>query len=77
MPEETLEQYAIYDHPSDYPNNFVVRRWEVVRGVPVAMPCGNPVLTETLEAARAVVPPGFVNIGRFENDDPVILEVWI
>ena len=75
MSDVILSQYAIYDHPSDYPHNFVVRRWDVYDGFDVPVPNGNPVLAETLEGARAAVPPGLVNIGRMPGDDPVILEV--
>lgn len=26
-PSEPLVMYAIYEHPADYPNDFVCRRW--------------------------------------------------
>jgi hypothetical protein len=76
MSDSLLRQYVIYDHPRDYPDYFVVRAWEINSGIPIPLPFGNPVLTETLDEARAAVPVGFVNIGRFEEDDPVIVEVW-
>jgi hypothetical protein len=76
MGDKILSQYVIYDHPRDYPEHFVVRRWDVVSGMPEPVPCGEAVLADSLEDARNAVPPGFNNIGRFANDDPVILEVW-
>lgn len=71
-----LTQYAIYENPADYPGWFVVRRWEVHDGVPAPVPCPNPKLAPSLEAARAAVPSGYFNIGRMAEDDPVIVEVW-
>jgi hypothetical protein len=78
MPEEPLSEaattvslYVIYDHPRDYPESFVVRRWdlEIPREVVGTAP--------TLEAARELVPPGLYNLERYEGDDPNIVEVWI
>ena len=77
MIDGMISQYAIYDHPRDYPNHYVVRRWDIHPGVPVPIPNGNAELSETLSDARAAIPTGFVNIGRQAGDDLVILEVWI
>lgn len=73
---ETISQYAIYDHPSDFPNHFVVREWRIIgdRGPEPAEDCW---LTKTLEEARAIIPDGFCCIGRLSGDDPAIVEVWI
>lgn len=30
--EDALEMFTIYDRPNDYPRDYVVRRWRVVRG---------------------------------------------
>ncbi len=69
-----LVQYVIYEHPKDYPDGFVVRQWRIhegeIQGAVVAQ------YAPTLEKARELVPEGFVNIGRFSNDDPAICEVW-
>jgi len=72
---ENISQFAIYDHPSDYPDHFVVREWRVKNGqVEATEECW---LTKTIEDARALIPNGFYNIGRWTGDDPVIVEVWI
>jgi hypothetical protein len=73
--DETLSQYAIYDHPRDFPDHFVVREWRVHDGQ--VYPAEDCWLTNTLEEARALIPSGMYNFGRFPTDDPVILEVWI
>lgn len=68
-------QYVIYDHPRDYPDHFVVRRWRVLpnRLEPDDRFC---ILTNTLDLARESIPAGLVRIGRLPDDDPVIVEVW-
>lgn len=66
---EVFVAWAIYDHPSDYPNHFVVRRWEWMT------PDEGCQLYDTLEDARAAIPPGLVCI--VGNSDPVIIETWI
>jgi hypothetical protein len=68
---EGLSLWVIYDHPSDYPNHYVVRRW--VGSFPDEE-CG---LFERLADARRHVPPGSVKIEPADNDDPKILEIWL
>lgn len=74
-----MHQYVIYDHPTDYPDNFVVRRWIVKPGQFFADP--EPMaLTYTLEAARIAIEamaPGLARIEPHPDDDPKIAEVWL
>jgi hypothetical protein len=67
--------YVIYDHPRDYPDCFVVRKWEIAGEV------GKPTnifnTAPSLEEARKLVPPFFHQIDRHEADDPAIVEVWL
>jgi hypothetical protein len=72
---ETILQYAIYDHPRDYPDHFVVREWRIT-GDQIE-PAEDCWLTQSLEDARKLIPSGFYCIGRWRGDDPVIVEVWI
>jgi len=73
---ETISMYVIYDHPIDFPNKFVVRRWDIVPSVPAPIPNGNPILTDTIEAARLKIPTGCVRIRPDEEDDPKVAEIW-
>ena len=73
--EETpvITLYVVYDHPRDYPDEFVVRRWFMDRpelGEPFAR-------GDSLEAVRAELPRILRNLGRHKNDDEAIVEVWI
>jgi hypothetical protein len=72
-------QFTIYDHPDDYKDYFVVRRWELYATVPgpqLIIP-GEHRFAKTLEEARALVPPGMVCIARAKSDDKFIVETWI
>ena len=73
--ENVLEQWTIYDRPSDDPGHFVVRRWEIRPNDPRAMEV--TARTNTLEEARASLPDGLYCLGRAPTDDPAIVEVWL
>lgn len=70
-----LVLYTIYDHPQDFPDYFVVRRWLVASNQP--LPCRDCDLFDTLEDARASIPRGLSMITRSADDDPVIRETWL
>jgi len=71
----TIWCYTIYERPSDYPDQFVVRAWFVERGAVTAYePVG---LADTLDDARALIPVGRERIPRVQSDDPVIVESWL
>lgn len=85
--------WVIYEHPSDFPDHFVVRRHFVLRPGGIVSPdfawrtirTGNPYvavdrmasLAPTLDEARALLPPGLFRTDRHPEDDPKIVEVWI
>ena len=70
-----LSIWVIYDHPTDYPNSFVARRWE----------CANlpHATTDTIAENKLVdlrnefMRRGLVIIPRHPHDDPKILETWV
>lgn len=70
-----MKIFTIYDHPRDYPDNFVVRGFDISDTGPA--PDLNCTLANTLEEARKAIPSGLINVGRFSDDDAAILEVWI
>lgn len=72
---ENINHWAIYDHPKDYPNNFVVRRWTLAGGNPV--PDRECSLASSLEEAREFIPAGLVRVSPFPGEDPIIVETWI
>jgi len=62
--------FAVYENPSDFPGQFVVRQW--LWGVP----CQVWAVAGTLEEVRGKLPRQLLNIGRMDGDDPAIKEVW-
>lgn len=70
--------WVIYDRPSDYPSHFVVRKHYILPGpARETVAAARCELCGSLAEARAVIPPGLINLGRFNQDDPAIAEVWI
>ncbi|HEX8868383.1 MAG TPA: hypothetical protein VF821_22175, partial [Lentzea sp.] len=61
-------------NPRDYPNKYVLRPHYVTRE---GSTVGAAVVTESLEQARARVPPGCHFFPRMLGDDPVIVECWM
>src|SRR5258708_31588843 len=73
--DQQLSMYTIYDHPLDYPDHFVVRRWEI--GASTTTPTDDVQLARTLEGARQLVPVGCAPLPRHEADDATIVETWV
>lgn len=69
--------WTVYDHPTDYPDHYVARLWEINgRGEEVAT--DTVMFSDSLEWLRMQLErAGFVRIPRAELDDPKILESWI
>jgi hypothetical protein len=75
MNETRITQYAIYDHPPDYPDSFVVREWYVSGEGVEAGPART---ATTLEEARALLPDGVTKIADHNIEDPAnLIEVWM
>ena len=74
MPDQILSMYVIYDHPRDFPDNIVVRRFDIGPGW--SRPAEVWALVETLEQAREKVPPGLTLLPRDPADDYGIIESW-
>ena len=75
--ESDLRMFVVYEKPKDYPDEYVIREHIVTRD---GRQLANAVLYGrgmTLAYVRTLLPNGLRNIGRFHDDDPVIMEVWI
>ena len=66
-----LDIWVIYDKPIDIPEKFVARKFINDN------PTKTMYIDDTLEGIRKKIPAGLVNIGRYPDDDPKIVEVWI
>jgi len=70
--EDNLYIYVVYDHPKDFPDGFVIREWDGV------IPKKIVFTSNDIDVIRGFLKMrGLVNIGRLNQDDPKILEVWM
>jgi len=75
MRSEALSIWTVYDHPLDRPDDFVARRFEILR---MHVTATNDVLTApTLEQLRDKLPPGLTLLPREALDDAKIVESWV
>ena len=74
MSENHLNQWIIYQHPKDFPESFVVRRWEI--GAARLIATGDVSIFDNLAQARASIPGYTVRFPRATSDDPHIVETW-
>ncbi len=74
-PRTELSQWVIYAHPRDYPDKYVMRRWNIYGDAMV--PSDEMALADTLVEIRKCVPWGLFRLERFEDDDACIVEVWL
>ncbi len=69
--EGELAIWTIYEHPKDYPNKFIARKF--IRDKPTS----DIKVGETLVEVRGLLPIGLTRMDRNIEDDPVIVETWI
>lgn len=65
-----LELWTIYDHPLDFPDQFVARCFLGDQ------PTDRYLTADTLEELRRLLPPGLICFTRDPYDDPAIVETW-
>lgn len=65
---------VIYFNPSDYKDLYVAREFKVLPGE--VIPQEIVAIEKTLEEIRKHIPSGMTCMGRFDNDDPVVVETW-
>ena len=70
-----MNLWTIYDHPTDYPDTFVARRFVVGGGEEHAT---NDVITGSLAGIRdSMEELGLYCIGREPGDHPNVVETWL
>ena len=69
--------YAIHDHPSDWPNFYVCRRW--ITSAQGVVPDENVLcMSQDINKIREMlIYMGLVKLMPAEGDDPVIVETWL
>lgn len=78
---EAIPLFVVYQHPRDYPEFFVVRKFEFVREpnpfTAMLRATDEYRLSYTLEGVRSYIPTGMICFGRGQDDDPCIVETWL
>ena len=75
-----MTMWTIYDHPLDFPDKFVARRWDIVRAGNKTEPVARAehVTADTLdELRRDMMRRGLVCLTRSDGDEPQIVETWL
>lgn len=71
-----LVMWTVYDHPTDFPNNYVARKFMVTKGRAIATE--EIILCPDLEALREQLEQlGLVPLKRDPHDDAKIVETWL
>jgi len=70
-----LEIWTIYDRPADYPDKFVIRKFDIVGQM--IMPTEEINLADTVDEAREFIPEGLGLIPRSPEDHINVVESWI
>ena len=72
-----LAIWTVYDHPLDYPNDFVARRFEI--GAGGHRPTASIIVAPDLETLRRIflTEMHLTCLARHPADDPKIVECWL
>lgn len=74
---DTLSIWTVYNNPTDYPDKFVARRFDVDgNGV---KPSASVIVTPDLETLRTIlaVEMRLTCLTRNDEDEPQIVESWL
>jgi hypothetical protein len=72
-----LNIWVIYDHPKDFPEEYVARLWQVKNGSSPEF-TASVIRSKSVERLREIfVNTGLVRIDRYNIDDECILETWL
>ncbi len=72
-----MSMWTIYHKPKGHPDvNYLARKWVIEKGND-PKPTEEIIKAATLKEARDSLPPELFCLGRYESDDPCIVETWI
>jgi hypothetical protein len=69
--------WTIYRGTADHPSGYALRGFTILPMQPEPVADRLAQYVPTLEAARALLPPGVVLLGRSPSDEPGIVETWV
>lgn len=72
MTTKTIEIWTMYDHPADYPNSFIARKFIN------AQPTNEVIVGQSVKEIRDILATKDLrHFGRSPDDDSIIIENWI
>ena len=75
LDRERLPMWVVYNHPSDYPEDYVAR---IYYSLPAPAATFMVIRSKSLASLQDfLLSRGAIKFARDPNDDPAILEVWI
>jgi len=77
MRGQHLEMYTVYDHPKDYPEAFVVRRFRITKDGPLPDDRFLFISIDLDTCRELMMMMQLTRVMRDADDDPVILETWL
>lgn len=75
MAETELPMWVITQNPTDFPGQFVARKWLIDSDVRAVT--DEHRVADTLDGVRELLPAHMIRLERDPNDDAVIVECWI
>jgi hypothetical protein len=72
-----LNVWTVYDHPRDFPDNFVARRFETGGGEPEPVVTSDVLVGDLKTMRETFEQAGLVCLMRSEGDDAKIVETWM
>ena len=73
-----FEVWALYDHPSDYPDVYIARRFVALPNPPRIVATVDVVQSKDLNVVRAQMSrKGLARVERLPQDDAKIIETWL
>lgn len=71
-----MSSWTVYFNPRDCPGKYVVRRFDIYGGRE-PQPTTEHYVGASLAEVREHIPPGLVNVGRYNEDEAQIVETWL
>jgi len=76
-PDNVLPMWVVCQNPADYPGKFTARCHYVCGGGLTLVDKGVWVCERLITIRREMIRAGRTRLPRQQDDDPVILEVWL
>jgi hypothetical protein len=72
-----LSLWTVYDHPKDYPDGFIARRFETGGGKPDAVATADVVTGDLATIRESMTMCGLHRMARAPSDQSKIVETWM